>query len=130
MSDIAKLIDPIKYYADIGGVEVVKESAKELFSRCPFHGKDRKRSFSINKATGAWICFGKCSTGGSMLDFHARKFGLSTDEAFIDIKVTLGLEKSIDAKEIAKNHSRLLKNKEILRFLKERRGLSMATTGG
>ncbi len=127
MSDLAKLISPKKYYDEIGEVDIVKENDTELYARCPFHGKDRKRSFSINKKTGAWICFGKCGTGGSMLDFHAKKFHLDPDEALIDIKVTLGLEKSIPPAKVEKDHKRLLKNKEIMKFFKERRGLTLAT---
>ena len=43
MSDLAQLIKPKKYYDEIGKIEIIKENDDELYARCPFHGKDRKR---------------------------------------------------------------------------------------
>jgi len=41
---------------------------------CCFHD-DRSPSFSANRETGIWNCFGKCQKGGSVFDFYSKRYG-------------------------------------------------------
>jgi len=41
---------------------------------CCFHD-DHSPSFSANRETGIWNCFGKCQEGGSVFDFYSKRYG-------------------------------------------------------
>lgn len=124
--DIAKLISPDKYYSEIAKLATEGGTDTELYAKCPFH-EDSKRSFSVNKATGAWVCFGSCNEGGGIVKFHARMLKLSEADALLDLKITLGHEKVVPADKVKQNHQKLLKAKNILEFLQKRRGLTLDT---
>lgn len=124
--DISKHLTPEKYYLEIAKLKVVNESDKDWNALCPFH-PDKKRSFSVSKETGAWICFGACSEGGGIVKYHARLNNLSEADAEYDLKVTLGLEKTVPPAKVKEFHQRLLKSAQIIDFLKKRRGFTLET---
>lgn len=123
--DITKIVAPAKYYAEIAKLKFTGGTDDEWYCQCPFHA-DTHKSFSINKKTGAWICFTE-HVGGGILEFHARAHNLTPDEALSDLKITLGMQKTIAADKIKVNHVRLLKSAAILDFLKKRRGFTLDT---
>lgn len=124
--DITKHVSVEEYYLKIAKYQFQNESEEEWGGLCSFH-QDRKKSFSINKQTGLWVCFGKCQEGGGIIKYHARLRGLSEEEALSDLKITLGIEKSVPANKVIDDHARLLKAPQILDFLKKRRGFTLET---
>ena len=124
--DITKHISPKDYYDGIAQHKFQTESNGERVGLCPFH-QDKKKSFSLNIETGLWVCFGKCSEGGGITKYHSRLRGISEDEALHDLKITLGLEKSVPLTKVIADHERLLKAAQVLDFLKKRRGFTLET---
>lgn len=61
------------------GIDVKKSRGKEISAHCPFHD-DRHPSFSINRETGAWICYSRCG-GGGILELVARVLGLNNKDS-------------------------------------------------
>ncbi len=61
---------------------------------CPFHEEDTP-SFSYDKRTGRWSCFGACHAHGDVIDMHMRKFHLRSREvAEEDLNKRCGIKKS------------------------------------
>lgn len=66
---------------------------------CPFHKEDTP-SFSYNIRTGRWFCFGRCHSGGDVIDMHQRWYHFDTrDEAENDLRTKYNVKKqaSLDA---------------------------------
>ncbi len=61
------------------GIELKKQGA-ELVGLCPFHN-DHHPSLRVNPAKRVWCC-DPCKIGGSVIDFVARKEGISDGDAF------------------------------------------------
>lgn len=123
------MIDFIKYYKEIVGLEISSESDKEMQACCPFHD-DKVASLSINKKTGLWKCFGTCSEGGNVFQFHAKSYakdGMTVPRARKDIEIRLGIYKTLPLELIEKHHHQLLKNQSLLDFLINERGISQNT---
>lgn len=81
---------------------------------CPFHQDDRP-SFKAYSGAGGWHCYG-CNTGGSVIDFVMRLFGIGFGQAVLrlDNDFHMGMTgKRPDA--------RALKKLAAERFEKERR---------
>lgn len=123
--DITKIISPEEYYLNIAKIKIASQTEDEWNTCCPFHD-DKHKSFSINKNTGLWKCFGNCGAG-NLVQYHAKDNNLTDDEALVDLKVTKGIQKSVPAEQVKTNHARLLKAKAVLDFLKTRRGLTLET---
>jgi len=60
------------------GIEL-QPRGKELVGKCPFH-EEEKASFGVNLEKGVFHCFG-CSAKGNVLDFVARKEGVTIRKA-------------------------------------------------
>lgn len=57
---------------------------------CPFHEEDTP-SFRYNGNENYWRCFGKCQDGGTVIELHMRKFGISNHfEGLWHLKETFG----------------------------------------
>lgn len=50
---------------------------------CPLCKSSGKRPFSVNLQKNAWYCFAGCQSGGNILDFVARKEGVSIRRAAV-----------------------------------------------
>ncbi|MFH1328121.1 MAG: CHC2 zinc finger domain-containing protein, partial [Candidatus Bathyarchaeota archaeon] len=116
-----------RYYKDVAKLDVTSENAEELHGRCPFHGDETTVSFSVNKKTGLWKCFGTCHEGGNVFQFHAKRFNKSLSECEKDINVAMGLYKTISNDVVSKSQELLLRSKRMLHFLTEKRGLILDT---
>lgn len=122
-------MDYREYYLNIAKLKVVSENDKEINAHCPFH-EDSKKSFSVDKSTGLWNCFGECQEGGNIVQFHSKQFGLSPREAKKEIQGLFKrslVNKNIPQLIIEEHHKLLLKNNKMMKWLREKRGLTIDT---
>ncbi len=76
-------------------VSSLKINGSKAMALCPFHD-DHNPSLSIDLQTGRWHCFA-CDKGGSLIDFHMRKYGLTFKEALEDLAKETGIKKKSKA---------------------------------
>jgi DNA primase len=143
-------IDEIKAKIDI--VDLVSEAGvklrhagKNYTGFCPFHDNKHTPAFVVWPETGTWRCFGSCNEGGDIFKFVMKKEGLDFKEAMQKLASRAGVEikeyqkETPQQKEAYENlrklledavvfyRSHLFSNKEILNYLREKRGLTDAT---
>jgi len=101
---------------------------------CPFHD-DHDPSFAYNRKTGRWACFAKCGKGGA-LDFLMQTTGASFKDALLVLGDKVGVPRpssgSDKAEQISETTIRkmaedLQANSSVLRYLKNKRGLTDVT---
>ena len=75
--------------------ETFKRKGDSLTGPCPLHRGQNPTQFRISISKNCWNCFSECKRGGNILDFVARKEGISIREAAIRISewFDLSLEK-------------------------------------
>jgi hypothetical protein len=54
-------------------------------AKCPIHGEQKGHSFTINEKKQTWRCFGKCQTGGSVIDLIIALDGAADARAAAEI---------------------------------------------
>ena len=143
-------IDEIKSRIDI--VDLVSEAGvklrhagKNYTGFCPFHDNKHTPAFVIWPESGTWRCFGQCNEGGDIFKFVMKKEGVDFREAMQKLAARAGVEiqeyqrESPQQKEAYENLRKLLEDavvfyrthlfnhKEILTYLREKRGLTDAT---
>ncbi len=143
-------IDEIKSRIDI--VELIIESGVKLRKSgrsytgfCPFHDNKRTPAFVVWPELGMWKCYGACNEGGDAIKYVMKKEGLDFKEALKKLAERAGVplpEYRREAPEVkeAYDHLRalledaliyyrnnLFQNKEVLAYLREKRGLTEAT---
>lgn len=143
-------IDEIKSRIDI--VDLVSEAGvklrhagKNYTGFCPFHDNKHSPAFVVWPETGTWRCFGQCNEGGDIFKFVMKREGLDFKEALQKLAARAGVElkeyqrETPQQKEAYENlrklledaiiyyRSQLFANKEILNYLREKRGLSDST---
>ena len=64
-----------------GLAETFKRSGNSLSGPCPLHNGENRTQFRVSLEKNCWNCFGTCKGGGNVLDFVARKEGLTLREA-------------------------------------------------
>ena len=78
------VVDEIKERLDIvevvGGYVPLKKSGRYYKASCPFH-HEKTASFFVFPDSGAWRCFGACSTGGDVISFVQKRENLDFREA-------------------------------------------------
>ncbi|MCE9645566.1 MAG: DNA primase [Chloroflexi bacterium] len=143
-------IDEVKSKIDI--VDLVSEAGvklrhagKNYTGFCPFHDNKKTPAFVVWPESGTWRCFGQCNEGGDIFKFIMKREGLDFKDALqkladrAGVKVESFVSEKPEIKE-AHDHLRtlledavifyrthLFNNKEILAYLREKRGLSDAT---
>ena len=142
--------DEIKSRIDL--VDLVSEAGVKLRKTgrnytgfCPFHANKHTPAFVVWPETGTWRCFGECNEGGDIFKFVMKKDGIDFKEALQKLADRAGVKiesyqretpiqkeayqhlRSLleDAIIFYRNH--LLNNKDVLTYLREKRGLSDAT---
>jgi hypothetical protein len=70
--DKSKLPDPEAFFSEYGG----KTLGKSIRLKCPLHNGDNPGALSVDRATGAWRCFGCDAKGGDVLDFVMQLEGI------------------------------------------------------
>lgn len=143
-------IDEIKSKIDI--VDLVSEAGvklrhtgKNYSGFCPFHDNKHTPAFVVWPETGTWRCFGQCNEGGDIFKFVMKREGLDFKEALQKLATRAGVElkeyhrETPEQKEAYENLRKLLEdaiifyrthlfnNKDILDYLRTKRGLSDAT---
>ena len=143
-------LDEIKSRIDI--VDLVSETGvklrhagKNYTGFCPFHDNKHTPAFVVWPETGTWRCFGSCNEGGDIFKFVMKKEGLDFKEAMQKLAERAGVQiqefkrETPEQKEAYDNLRKLLEdavifyrshlfaNKEILNYLREKRGLTDAT---
>jgi len=143
-------LDEIKSRIDI--VDLVSEAGvklrhagKNYTGFCPFHDNKHTPAFVIWPESGTWRCFGQCNEGGDIFKFVMKRDGLDFKEAMQKLALRAGVEikeyqrESPEQKEAYENLRKLLEdaiiyyrnqlfaNKDILTYLREKRGLTDAT---
>jgi len=143
-------IDEIKSRIDI--VDLVSETGvklrhagKNYTGFCPFHDNKHTPAFVVWPESGTWRCFGQCNEGGDIFKFVMKKEGIDFKEAMQKLAARAGVEikeyqrETPQQREAFENLRKLLEdaivfyrshlfaNKEILTYLREKRGLTDAT---
>jgi DNA primase len=143
-------IDEIKARIDI--VDLVSEAGvklrhagKNYTGFCPFHDNKHTPAFVVWPESGTWRCFGQCNEGGDIFKFLMKREGLDFKEALNKLADRAGvkiepLQREAPQVKEANEHLRVLledavvyyrsllfNNKEILSYLREKRGLTDAT---
>jgi len=144
-------IDEIKSRIDIidlvseAGVKL-RHAGKNYTGFCPFHDNKHTPAFVVWPETGTWRCFGQCNEGGDIFRFLMKREGIDFKEAMQKLAARAGVEikdlrerETPQQKEAYENlrklledaviyyRSQLFSNKDILNYLRERRGLSDST---
>ncbi|MDO8754280.1 MAG: DNA primase [Anaerolineales bacterium] len=144
-------IDEIKSRIDIvdlvteAGVKL-RHSGKSYSGFCPFHDNKRTPAFVVWPELGTWKCYGACNEGGDIFKFVMKKEGLDFKEALKKLAERAGVElhtyEPRNTPEVKEAHehlrtlledsiiyyrTHLFNNKEILAYLREKRGLTDAT---
>lgn len=57
-----------------------------LSGACPIHGGTNKTHFRVSVSKHCWNCFGKCQCGGNLIDFVAKKEGITFRDAALLIQ--------------------------------------------
>ena len=142
-------LDEIKSRIDI--VDLVSEAGvklrhagKNYTGFCPFHDNKRSPAFVVWPESGTWRCFGQCNEGGDIFKFVMKREGLEFREAMQKLALRAGVEikeyqrESPEQREAYENLRKLLEdaviyyrtqlfaNKDILTYLREKRGLTDA----
>ncbi len=143
-------IDEIKSRIDI--VDLVSEAGvklrhagKNYTGFCPFHDNKKTPAFVVWPESGTWRCFGQCNEGGDIFKFVMKRENLDFKEALNKLAARAGVEvkeyqrETPQQKEAYENLRKLLEdaivfyrshlfaNKEILTYLREKRGLTDTT---
>ncbi|MBI5824947.1 MAG: DNA primase [Chloroflexi bacterium] len=143
-------LDEIKSRIDI--VDLVSEAGvklrhagKNYTGFCPFHDNKHTPAFVIWPESGTWRCFGQCNEGGDIFKFVMKREGLDFKEAMQKLALRAGVEikeyqrETPQQKEAYENLRKLLEdavvyyrtqlfaNKDILTYLREKRGLTDAS---
>ena len=143
-------IDEVKAKIDI--VDLVSEAGvklrhagKNYTGFCPFHENKHTPAFVVWPETGTWRCFGACNEGGDIFKFVMKREGLDFKEALHKLADRAGVQvesyqrDTPEAKEAYDNLRKLLEdaivfyrshlfaNKDVLTYLREKRGLTDAT---
>jgi len=143
-------LDEIKSRIDI--VDLVSEAGvklrhagKNYTGFCPFHDNKHTPAFVVWPETGTWRCFGQCNEGGDIFKFVMKKEGLDFKEAMQKLAARAGVEikeyqrETPQQKEAFENLRKILEdaiifyrtylfnNKNVLDYLRTKRGLTGAT---
>lgn len=141
------VIDEIKSKVDI--VDLVSEAGVKLRHAgrnytgfCPFHDNKHTPSFVVWPESGTWRCFGQCNEGGDVFKFLMKRENLDFKEALDKLAARAGVQvptftkHTPEQKEAYDNlrilledaiifyRSHLMANREILHYLRQKRGLT------
>ena len=74
------MLQVLEYY---GLTQNLKRNGDSLSGPCPLHGGHTEGQFKVSVSKNCWNCFGKCKSGGNILDFVSRKENVGIREAAI-----------------------------------------------
>lgn len=73
----------------------LRRARSQFVCLCPFH-EERTPSCFVSPDTGRFKCFGACSAGGTVIDYHALKRGISAADAIKELASRLQIPASAD----------------------------------
>lgn len=143
-------IDEIKQKIDIvdlvSGYIEIKKAGRNYKGVCPFHA-EKTPSLMVSPELGIYKCFG-CGEGGDIFNFHQKIEGLDFSQSLEQLAERAGVklpEKAVDPEKTKKKilfklnelsakfyHYLLTEHKvgnQALKYVKDKRGLSMQTIG-
>src|SRR5512138_1279296 len=144
------IIDEIKSKVDIvdlaaeAGVKL-RHAGKNYTGFWPFHDNKHTPAFVVWPDSGTWRCFGQCNEGGDVFKFVMKRENIDFKEALDKLAARAGVQLPAFTKETPqqkeayenlrklledaaifyRNH--LLANREILDYLRTKRGLTDAS---
>lgn len=123
------------FTTEFEGLKGIKPSGEGnwMVALCPFHS-DKNQSFGFNTRTGVWNCFSMCGKG-DLFTYRINLFGTSFKDELFRLGDKYGIPRpaSKEAKPFIKESqiktwiNNLWANKEVVRWLQEKRGLSEQT---
>jgi hypothetical protein len=93
LSDDIKAALPIIEEFRSAGCEL-RRIGSRFFCLCPFH-QEKTPSCHVSPDSGRFFCFG-CGEGGTIIDFHARKRGITPAEAITELSLRLRIPATAD----------------------------------
>ncbi len=81
------------------GIRLIKVIEGKYKCKCPFpFHKDKQPSFSIDYKDGGWLwyCYG-CGTGGSIINFVQKYYGMDYEEAIEKVCTVSGIKTDISS---------------------------------
>ena len=123
----------------------MRHAGKNYTGFCPFHDNKHTPAFVVWPETGTWRCFGSCNEGGDIFKFVMKKEGLDFKEAMQKLALRAGVQiqeyrrETPEQKEAFENLRKILEdvvifyrthlfnNKDVLDYLRTKRGLTDAT---
>src|SRR2546426_4562573 len=69
-----------------GLLQHLQRSGESLSGPCPLHAGHNQTQFRVSLRKNCWICFGDCNSGGSIIDFVARKENIAIRAAALLIQ--------------------------------------------
>ncbi len=141
--EIKARIDIVDLVAEAG--VKLRKTGRNYTGFCPFHANKHTPAFVVWPETGTWRCFGECNEGGDIFKFVMKKDGIDFKEALQKLADRAGVKvesyqreapQQREAYEHLRNlledailfyRNHLLSHKDVLTYLREKRGLSDAT---
>ena len=127
MLDVLKHSTVENFYLKICGLKPTAETDEEWSLPCVLHDEKKGKALGIRKKDGSWNCLGKCQVGGGPTQFYARLKKITEEQAEEELKVLLGVVRTVPAALVKECHERLLKTPNILTYLNEKRGITRDT---
>jgi DNA primase len=78
---VKKSVSIVQILDHYGITNSFKRTSDSLVGPCPIDGGSNKTCFRVSASKSCFKCFGKCKTGGNILDFVSRKEGVSIRDA-------------------------------------------------
>ncbi|MCC6259691.1 MAG: DNA primase [Anaerolineales bacterium] len=143
LEEIKSKIDIVDLVSEAG--VKLRHAGKNYTGFCPFHDNKKTPAFVVWPESGTWRCFGQCNEGGDIFKFVMKREGVDFKEAMRKLAARAGVEvkeytrETPEQKEAFENLRKILEdalvyyrthlfnNREILSYLKEKRGLNDAT---
>lgn len=72
------IVQVLEHY---GFIKSLKRNGDSLTGPCPLHDGHTQGQFKVSISKNCWNCFGKCKSGGNILDFVSRKEDVGIREA-------------------------------------------------
>ena len=79
--------------------QTLKRNKDSLSGPCPLHGGHTDGQFKVSISKNCWNCFGRCKSGGNVLDFVSRKENVGIRDAAVLIIKHFNLSPKLKPKE-------------------------------
>ena len=80
---VKQSVSMIQILEHYGFMQKLKRNADSLSGPCPLHDGHTEGKFKVSISKNCWHCFGRCKSGGNVLDFVSRREGIGIREAAI-----------------------------------------------